>query len=41
MPFVKVTDLAFARLQSPDRDIAEQFRTDFGMVRVERTPRAL
>lgn len=41
MAIVKVTDLAFARLQSPDLDIAEQFLTDFGLVRVERTPKAL
>ncbi len=41
MPFVKVTDIAFARLQSPDLDLAEQFLTDFGMVRVERTPKTL
>ena len=41
MPIVKVTDLAFARLQSPDLDVAEQFLTDFGLVRVERTRNAL
>jgi hypothetical protein len=41
MPIVKVADLAFARLQSPDLDLAEQFLLDFGMVRVERTPDAL
>ena len=41
MPLVKVTDIAFARLQSPDLDLAEQFLTDFGMTRVERTPNAL
>ena len=41
MPIVKVTDLAFARLQSPDLDVAEQFLTDFGLVRVERTRKAL
>ena len=41
MPVVKVTDIAFARLQSPDLELAEQFLTDFGMVRVERTPKAL
>jgi catechol 2,3-dioxygenase-like lactoylglutathione lyase family enzyme len=41
MPIVKVADIAFARLQSPDLDLAEQFLTDFGMVRVERTSRAL
>jgi catechol 2,3-dioxygenase-like lactoylglutathione lyase family enzyme len=41
MPIVKVADIAFARLQSPDLDLAEQFLTDFGMVRVERTSKAL
>ena len=41
MPIVKVTDLAYARLQSPDLDLAERFLADFGMVRVERTARAL
>jgi catechol 2,3-dioxygenase-like lactoylglutathione lyase family enzyme len=41
MPVVKVSDLAFARLQSPDLDVAEKFLLDFGMVRAARTPRAL
>jgi len=41
MPVVKVSDLAFARLQSPDLDLAEQFLLDFGMVRAARTPTAL
>ena len=41
MPTVKVSDIAFARLQSPDLDLAEKFLTDFGLVRVERTPKAL
>lgn len=41
MPVVKVTDLAFARLQSPDLDAAEAFLTHFGMVRAARTPKAL
>jgi catechol 2,3-dioxygenase-like lactoylglutathione lyase family enzyme len=41
MPVVKVTDIAYARLHSPDLDVAEQFLIDFGMVRVERTPSAL
>jgi catechol 2,3-dioxygenase-like lactoylglutathione lyase family enzyme len=41
MPVVKVTDIAYARLQSPDLDLAEQFLIDFGMVRAERTPSAL
>src|SRR5262245_1655937 len=37
MPVVKVTDLAYIRLQSPSLDEAEQFLTHFGMVRAERT----
>jgi catechol 2,3-dioxygenase-like lactoylglutathione lyase family enzyme len=37
MPGIKVTDIAFGRLRSPDLDLAEQFLTDFGMVKVERT----
>src|SRR5947209_20223090 len=41
MPFVKVTDLAYGRLQSPSLDEAEEFLTRFGMVRSERTPSAL
>ena len=41
MPIVKVTDLAYARLQSPSLDDAERFLTDFGMVRAERTRDAL
>src|SRR5207249_3065711 len=41
MPFVKVADLAYGRLQSPSLDQAEEFLTHFGMVRAERTPSAL
>src|SRR3982074_2109159 len=41
MPFVKVTDLAYGRLQSPSLDEAEEFLIHFGMVRSERTPNAL
>lgn len=41
MPFVKATDIAYARLQSPDLDLAERFLTDFGMVRAARTSNAL
>jgi catechol 2,3-dioxygenase-like lactoylglutathione lyase family enzyme len=37
MPIVKVRDIAFGRLQSPDLDQAEQFLVDFGMVRAART----
>jgi catechol 2,3-dioxygenase-like lactoylglutathione lyase family enzyme len=41
MPIVKVTDLAYARLQSPSLDEAEQFLTTFGLARAERTHDAL
>ena len=37
MPVVKVTDIAYGRLQSPSLDEAEEFLTHFGMVRAERT----
>jgi hypothetical protein len=40
-PLIKVTDLAYGRLRSPDLDLAEEFLTQFGMVRAERTPSAL
>jgi catechol 2,3-dioxygenase-like lactoylglutathione lyase family enzyme len=41
MPIVKVTDLAYGRLQSPSLDEAERFLTSFGLVRAERTREAL
>jgi catechol 2,3-dioxygenase-like lactoylglutathione lyase family enzyme len=41
MSYVKVIDLAFGRLQSPDLDLAEEFLTRFGMQRSERTQDAL
>ena len=41
MPGVKVTDIAYGRLQSPSLDQAEEFLLDFGMVRAERTRDAL
>jgi hypothetical protein len=37
MPIIKVTDMAYARLRSPDLDLQEQFCVDFGMIKVERT----
>ena len=37
MPVVKVTDLAYGRLRSPDLDKQEEFLTAFGMVRADRT----
>jgi len=41
MAGIKVTDIAYGRLRSPDLDLAEEFLTAFGMVRAERTPTAL
>lgn len=41
MPVVKVTDIAYGRLQSPSLDEAEEFLTHFGMARAERTKDAL
>ena len=41
MPMIKVSDMAWGRLRSPDLDVAEEFLTRFGLVRVERTPGAL
>jgi len=41
MAVVKVRDLAFGRLRSPDLDLQEEFLTTFGMIRAERTPTAL
>jgi len=41
VPVIKVTDLAFGRLQSPSLDEAEEFLTAFGLVRSERTREAL
>ena len=37
MPVVKVTDLAYCRLQSPDLDVAQEFLTRFGMTVTART----
>jgi len=41
MPYVKVADIAYGRLQSPSLNQAEEFLTNFGMVRAERTKDAL
>ena len=41
MSIIKVKDIAYGRLCSPDLDIQEEFLTEFGMVRVERTNDAL
>jgi catechol 2,3-dioxygenase-like lactoylglutathione lyase family enzyme len=41
MPLIKVTELAWGRLRSPDLDAAEEFLTHFGLVRADRTKTAL
>ena len=41
MPVIKVADLAYGRLRSPDLDKQEEFLTAFGMVRADRTKTAL
>jgi catechol 2,3-dioxygenase-like lactoylglutathione lyase family enzyme len=41
MAGVKVKDIAFGRLRAPDLDVMEEFLTNFGMVRADRTPTAL
>ena len=41
MAVIKVSDLAYGRLRSPDLDVQEAFLTAFGMVRTARTPTAL
>src|ERR1700720_2476291 len=41
MPGIKVTDIAWGRLRSPDLDAQEEFLTRFGLVRTERTDTAL
>jgi catechol 2,3-dioxygenase-like lactoylglutathione lyase family enzyme len=38
---IKVTDIAYGRLQSPDLDAMEEFLTEFGLIKVERTATAL
>ncbi len=38
---IKVTDIAYGRIRSPDLDRQEKFLTDFGMVRADRTRNAL
>ena len=41
MANIKVSDIAYGRLRSPDLDVMEEFLTEFGMVRAERTNDAL
>ena len=38
---IKVTDLAYGRLSAPDLDLMEEFLSAFGMVRADRTDKAL
>ncbi|MGE0745655.1 MAG: hypothetical protein AB7K86_10420 [Rhodospirillales bacterium] len=38
---IKVTDIAYGRIRSPDLDAQEEFLTNFGMVRAARTDKAL
>ena len=38
---IKVTDVAYGRLQAPDLDRMEAFLSDFGLVRADRTAKAL
>ena len=37
MPMIKVVDMAWGRLRSPDLDVQEEFLTRFGLVRAART----
>src|SRR5712691_7388442 len=41
MSVIKAFDLAYGRLQSSDLDKQEEFLTDFGMIRADRTKTAL
>ncbi|MEK9797117.1 MAG: hypothetical protein VW713_10280 [Alphaproteobacteria bacterium] len=36
-PIIRVADIAWGRIRSPDLDKQEEFLTRFGMVRTERT----
>src|SRR5262245_34429361 len=40
-PIIRVADIAWIRLRSPDLDVAERYLTDFGLVRSGRTDTAL
>src|SRR5215469_4101560 len=41
MAQIRVADMAYGRLRSPDLDVMEEFLTRFGLVRSARTPTAL
>jgi hypothetical protein len=40
-PIIRVKDIAWIRLRSPDLDVAEEYLRDFGLLRAERTAGAL
>ena len=41
MAWIKATDIAYGRFRAPDLDVMEEFLTNFGLVRSDRTPTAL
>ena len=41
MVAIKAAEFAFPRMEAPDLDAMEEFLTNFGLVRAERTPDAL
>src|ERR1043165_10271891 len=41
MPVIKVTDMAYGKLRSPDLDAQEEFLAHFGIVLADRTKNAL
>jgi catechol 2,3-dioxygenase-like lactoylglutathione lyase family enzyme len=41
MAWIKATDIAYGRFRAPDLDVMEEFLTNFGLVRSDRTPSAL
>src|ERR1043165_1057583 len=40
-PIIRIKDIAWIRLRSPDLDVAEDYLTTFGLVRAARTETAL
>ena len=41
MPVIKVTDIAYARLRSPDLDLQAEFMENFGLVRSAKSNNAI
>src|SRR6185312_11495447 len=41
MPVIKVADMAWGRMRSPDLDVQEEFLTRFGLIKTARTATAL